>query len=119
MNQKTEEILAVLAIVLYFILLLLISGCSQPVKTITKYKYIQPSCPTLKTYKYDKKIVLTAYNKNDKVCIKEWDSCMPKTQFKKLVQLIKSLRVNLQKCNSEIELYNKTFASPNDILKNN
>jgi len=87
---------------LIFLFPLLFLGCYE-----TKYVYIKPKYPKLVTYEYNKSITLTAYNKDNKICIKEWNSCIPKKEMIKLITYIKTLKTINKKYTKEINMYNQ------------
>jgi len=117
-NQEKFRILYTCFLVMFFISFSsFFVGCSQKTIAITKYKYIEKKCPKLKTFEKPPKLILTAYNKDNKVCIKEWNGCIKKDSFLKLVHYIKSLQLVIKNYEDEINLYNKRFL--NDGLSKN
>ena len=99
-------------VLLVAVILMFLQGCSRPQpQVVVKYKYIERKCPELKTYPTPQPLIITAYNKNDKVCVREWqDACLPKTEFLKLAKYIKQLRSVCDKYKQEIIIYNQKIA---------
>jgi len=88
-----------------FIFIFSLYGCTT--KEIVKYEYIYPPLPTLKTYEFNKTLDFgDVYNNKGKVCIVKWNSCIPKEEFEKIVNIILKLKRNNDKLNFEIKRYN-------------
>jgi len=96
-----------------FFPLLIFTGCAN--KTIVKKElivkkvYVKRKCPKLKIFEINKSIILTAYNKNNKICIKEWNSCIPQKEMINLISYIKYLKEINLRYKEEIQNYNKKF----------
>jgi len=96
-----------------FIILLLFSffifGCAekQPTKILIKNNYIYSKAPILKIYENNNSLKLTAYNKNDKICIEEWKTCIPKNQMIILIKYTNSLKNTIKLYKNEVNIYNK------------
>jgi len=101
------------AVILWLLSLIFFTGCATRTEIITKYKYVRPKLPQLQVYEYNKSLNLTAYNKNGKICIKEWNGCIDKKAFINLAKYIKELKGTLKKCNNQIIEYNKMLKDLN------
>ena len=90
-------------------------GCAdKPIikkELVVKKVYVKSKCPKLRTFDYNKTLSLTAYNKGNKICIKEWKACIPKEEMIKLIVHIKMLKEVNKKYKEEIEEYNKNFSN--------
>ena len=108
-------LMTVAAVILLAFLLTSITGCAQKPQTIIKYKYIEKKCPELTVYQgCDANLTLSAYNKNNQVCVKEWNSCVDKRAFVNLAKYIKNLKSTCKKYEYEIIEYNKRFTGPSN-----
>ena len=107
------SIFTVILIVSLLILYLFLSGCAEkPIihkELVVKKVYIKTKCPKLKIYDFNKTLVLNAYNKGNKICIKEWNACIPKKQMINLIIYTKELKGIISNYKKEIEEYNKQF----------
>jgi uncharacterized protein YxeA len=97
--------------------LLLLIGCStKPIiqkEIVVKRVYVKSKCPKLKVFDvYNRDVSLTAYNNNGKVCVKEWNACIPKEQMINLISYIRYLKEVNNKYRKEIEEYNKNYSVP-------
>jgi len=102
-----------LTLLMITLVLLFSSGCAQKTVTITKYKYIEKQCPRLNVYEpCDQNLTLTAVNKNNQICIKEWNGCIDKDEFIKLAHFIQNIKTICKKYETEIKLYNQKIATP-------
>ena len=100
---------------LAFSILYTFTGCAQKPQTIVKYKYIEKKCPPLTVYQgCEVNLSLTAYNKNNQICIKEWNGCIDKKAFIDLVKYIKNIRSVCKKYEYQIIEYNKRFTDPSN-----
>ena len=83
-------------------------ACASKPEVIVKTKYImvKPPLPKYKVEEFNKSLILTFYNKNNKICVKEWGYvCIPKDKMIELISYIKDLKMSLKKCNFKIENY--------------
>jgi hypothetical protein len=95
--------------ILLFFSLFFIFGCTTKEIPVIKYKYIEKTCPKLKIYDFNKSLELTIKKDKNKICIKEWGSCIKEEEFYKLVRYIKELKLINEKYKNEIKLYNQKF----------
>jgi len=97
-------------VILFFLIVigLLMNGCTEKVY-IPKYVYVKEEIPYLKTYDYNNSLKLTLKPKGEYVYIKEWNTTMSKKDFLKLYKYVSDLKSNLNKCNNEINTFNKMY----------
>ena len=100
-----KHILDILALLLLIAIPFLFSACSTKEYVIEKLQY-----PKLRVYDYNKSLKLTAYNKGNKVCIKEWGTCIPKSEMIKLITYTHSQK-------KIIDLYKKEILQYNEFAK--
>ena len=101
-----------------FMFVILSSGCSsKQEKIIIKKQYIYSKVPILKIYDNNSSLKLTAYNKDNKVCIKEWNSCLPKEKMIELINYTNSLKNTIIKYKNEVKIYNKYAKEHNSKIK--
>jgi uncharacterized protein YceK len=111
------NLVAIISLIIMIIIFILMTGCST--KTIIKKEivekkiYIKSPCPKLKVFEYNKSIVLDAYLKNDKICVIQWDACLPKEKMFELMKHIKMLKEVNKKYREEITKYNKFIREQN------
>ena len=84
-------------------IILLFSGCAQKEVVV---KTIKTPGPILKTYEVNTSLKLTAVNWNGKVCVKEWNACLPKEEMKKLLVHIITLKKIVKLYTDEVKKYN-------------
>jgi len=85
-------------------------GCAEKeIKVVPKYIKVPCKYPKLKVYPDNSNLALSIKPKNGKVCVKEWNACIPEKEFMKLVRYIKEKRAIIKKYQKEIETYNKTY----------
>jgi len=108
------NVLAIFITVVVMVFVMLVnSGCAQKTVVITKYKYIEKKCPKLKTFdSCEQNLTLTAYNKNNQICIREWNGCIDKKSFIDLAKYINKIKTTCKKYESEVKLYNQKIAKP-------
>ena len=96
-------------IIFFLFLAIFLESCST---ILEKPVYIKSKYPVLKEYPVNKTLILKVYNKNNEICVKDWNNvCIPKEKFLELVNFIELYKKQLKKANQEIELYNKNFNS--------
>ena len=96
-------------IIFFLFLTTFLTSCTH---TLIKPVYIKSKYPVLKEYPVNKTLTLKVYNKNNEICVKDWNNvCIPKEKFLELVNFIELYKKQLKKANQEIELYNKNFNS--------
>jgi len=115
-TEFTDFLLTVFVLsLLTLFILCFFTGCAQKPQTIVKYKYIEKKCPPLTVYQgCDANLTLTAYNKNNQICIKEWNGCIDKKAFIDLVKYIKNIKSVCKKYEYQIIEYNKRFTDPSN-----
>jgi len=120
-KAKIDFMTAFTMIITVFIMVLVMianSGCAEKTVVVTKYKYVQQKCPRLTVYKdWNKTINLTAFNKDGKICIKEWNGCIDKNAFIDLAKYIENLKKTCAKYQYEIKEYNSKFVDNNKTAK--
>ena len=110
--NKFDILNALVGLLLAAVIILMLNGCAQrePEKVVvTKYKYIEASCPRQKTYKMPPSMTLTITSNRDTVCIDEWKTCMPTASFMQLSKYIIDLKNTCNKYRNEIKIYNKKY----------
>ena len=86
-------------------ILFLATGCTTKV---IEPIYIKSKCPKLETYDNNASYSLgTVYNKGDKICVKRWGTCVPKSEIIELVKYTSSLKKTIMKYENQITTYNK------------
>jgi len=91
---------------IFFLIPLFFIGCftSQP-----KIVFVKTKCdvPNLYIFRNDTSYSLTYKEINNKVCIKEWNTCIPNNQFDKLIIVLSKRNKIIKKYQTEILLYQK------------
>jgi len=102
--------------------LFLFVGCTTK-EIVPKYVYLKPEYPTLYTYDVSATMELSIKQVKidgvDKICVKEWDGCIIKSEFFKLTDYINDYKTNLKKCNNQAIIFNKKFVNSDDINNSN
>jgi hypothetical protein len=115
--ENKLNLLAIISILILLIMILFLNGCSTKTivqkEIVEKKIYIKSPCPKLKVFGYNKTIELDAYNKGDKICVVQWEACIPKEEMMKLITHIKMLKEVNQKYKEEIMKYNQFIREQN------
>ena len=89
---------------------LLFLGCAEKeIKVVPKYIKIPCHYPKLKMYQDTERLNLAIRPQDNKVCIKQWNTCIPKNEFMNLVKFIKHKEATIKKYEVEIKNYNNTY----------
>jgi len=106
-------------IIFFLFLTIFLASFLESCSTILeKPVYIKSKYPVLKEYPVNKTLTLKVYNKDNKICVENWKTCIPKTEFFKLANFIELYKKQLKKANQEIKLYNKFFDKNRSEIKN-
>lgn len=90
---------------------ILFTGCFTT--TVIKPVYKHNKTPILEIYELPQYKFGKLYNKDNKVCVKKWDTCIDKKEFITLIDYMKNVKSINNKYHKQITIYN-TWSTKNN-----